>query len=615
MPKFTPKARIQTWGTQTGDGLGILKELQIALRSENVGHAAISLEIEATPDNKKLVQHYCDNPAEKIPYSHKWVQHKDGSIQQIIVVRFSFGPDKVHNKPFKLFKTYQEDCEYELAGHNTSARDILEINEINPRNALTRIIHVYPACSLTNKGHSLDFSSPGGKYIVNRKQIYLNDDLLDTAKILKTKLGELAHTFPINLNKSSHAILLFNMERLNLQLPNNKQLLNESQLQQFIGRLNKKIKDINKDNTRILQENKQLLKSIQNENERIRLKKQEEDYLLKGRPADSDVELPIGNEPNQLSLKAMLEQMQQIIIGQHKHKLLAHNCATTTQCILQAGIRGTAINLKPATLFAVMTPHMIFNQAIHQRDKLFKKSIANSLSDLEHFFLMEHSVPILIKRKEFQNIDDAIKHFTVHTLFPDNSALRNKVFFLLSDTHKNQLIKISNQTLTTELLHDLWGIIPQRTLPFDLDGKAQVYVDKNMTYGELIQGLNLASQIAATKRLSLETAPPKNPYAHLQAALSEQCDRLGKNAVPGTRKYSKYVKLATTLEKEIAKLDTMSLSDKEKAQHLFDELTPYLQIHTCLPIGETTAYKAIKKTALKLGLGVEICSNNPGFNP
>jgi hypothetical protein len=89
------------------------------------------------------------------------------------------------------------------------------------------------------------------------------------------------------------------------------------------------------------------------------------------------------------------------------------------------------------------------------------------------------------------------------TIFPDDQDRNNNKFYVFSELDRQSLLKLENELIPTELLRELWNIVPNRTLPLSQDGANNVVIDKNMTFGQLIQGLSNLAQYNAENRLNM----------------------------------------------------------------------------------------------------------------
>lgn len=80
--------------------------------------------------------------------------------------------------------------------------------------------------------------------------------------------------------------------------------------------------------------------NVKNNSEAIIFYENEDKYLCYGRPADSQVRLPIGSGQFELNAACMLEQMRKIVDSGFEYDLHTHNCSTTALSILNAGREG-----------------------------------------------------------------------------------------------------------------------------------------------------------------------------------------------------------------------------------------------------------------------------------
>lgn len=184
--------KIRTWGTSADAGYGFKNILASEYRRENPGHASVEIRLPENDENTSLVESYCERTP-KIPYKiYSYV--KDGVVKTEYVINFSLisgKPSSDGKVPIFLNPDYKTDTMYERYGHNTTDRHFLELSDRVERKASTRIINLFPACSLTEKGHSLDFSTPEGKYILKLKEIAICKDLKETAEFLVDRCEKL----------------------------------------------------------------------------------------------------------------------------------------------------------------------------------------------------------------------------------------------------------------------------------------------------------------------------------------------------------------------------------------------------------------------------------------
>ena len=88
------------------------------------------------------------------------------------------------------------------------------------------------------------------------------------------------------------------------------------------------------------------------------------------------------------------------------------------------------------------------------------------------------------------------------TIFPDEIDKKNGVFYRFTEDLRGALERQENTLISTELLHDLWGIVPERSLPLTKDGSLTLPIDQNLTVGDLMQGLTVLAEINSEKRLT-----------------------------------------------------------------------------------------------------------------
>ncbi len=317
------------------------------------------------------------------------------------------------------------------------------------------------------------------------------------------------------------------------------------------------------------------------------------------------MQLPLGTEENELNAEAMLQQMRKIVDSGYDYDLYTHNCSSTALSVLKAGRDGKVSEVTPAKRFTTTNPQTVYNEAIGLRNQVCKISPSESLSSLDNFYATRSSGTTVIPR-DCSSLHEAILSFAIDNTFPDQEDINNKRFFVLSKEDREGLLEHKDKLIPTELLRDLWGIIPERTLPLSKDGSNNVVIDRNMTVGQLIQGLSNLAQKNAEVRLvnqnSLIESKENDPYAVLKDKIESEIMRISK------RTDSKSVKKTTELTNDyiniVEKLNNMEppLSSKEKAAKLFEELTPKLKVNTGFNIRETTSFSEVKKTAVELGL-------------
>ncbi|VEB36782.1 protein SidG [Legionella sainthelensi] len=574
---------VQTWGTNSKSHFGARRLALTQYRGENVGHASIELRLPDNEENKQLIKRYCDaQPGMKIPYVKKYELSNDGTYEHIYVIRFSFIPSD-NGRLFDLNSTYKEDTIYERAGHHTTERHYLETAELVERRAHRRVINLFPACSLTEHGRALDFSTPKGKYILNKIAIANCKDLLGTAKVIKDKINNLNDSpTEIDLKHPRNKTIFLAAKRLGLELPEEKkisvaQLLSQlsvkekntkEQIKVLENRLiplkdaieNKeentkcglqlaeirKIQDSiaeltcfedfavwysdNPNTSKEIKEKIDTLHSVSGDNfgnfkvnlrdelsklyefyskvmlknnsEAIIFYENEDKYLCYGRPADSQVRLPIGSGQFELNAACMLEQMRKIVDSGFEYDLHTHNCSSTALSILNAGREGKVKEVSPAKVFASVTPQIVYNTAAAFRDNACGISASQSLINLDIFYIdRAQNTPLTVKSRKCANVHDAIVRFAVDNIFPEEGDERENVFYIFSKETKKAILKEASKPIPTELLRDLWGIIPDRTLPLSTSTSHIVVIDQNMTMRQLIQGLTVLAQIKAEERL------------------------------------------------------------------------------------------------------------------
>ena len=216
---FVPNAKIQTWGTSGGVTDGFRKALIANLHGENVGHSSIQIEIPVNDVNTRLTATYCKSAL--IPCERLTIKDENGTNIEVYRIRFSFLPGRTEDDLFRLSESYQQDCMFERAGHHTTERDYSNTEELSERKASTRDIKIFPACSLTDKGRAMDFTTPEGQYILNKKTITNKEDLLQTINVLKEKTEQLKHAHEriINLKLPKYRAILLILKTLGLEPP------------------------------------------------------------------------------------------------------------------------------------------------------------------------------------------------------------------------------------------------------------------------------------------------------------------------------------------------------------------------------------------------------------
>ncbi|KTD56250.1 protein SidG [Legionella sainthelensi] len=239
-----------------------------------------------------------------------------------------------------------------------------------------------------------------------------------------------------------------------------------------------------------------------NDSEATLFYQNEDKYLCYGRPADSQVRLPIGSGQFELNAACMLEQMRKIVDSGFEYDLHTHNCSSTALSILKAGREGKVKEVSPAKVFATVTPQIVYNTAAAFRDNACGISASQSLINLDIFYIdRSQNHPLTVKSRKCANVHDAIVRFAVDNIFPEESDERDNVFYIFSKETKKAILKEASKPIPTELLRDLWGIIPDRTLPLSTSTSHIAVIDQNMTMRQLIQGLTVLAQIKAEERL------------------------------------------------------------------------------------------------------------------
>lgn len=599
--------KIQTWGTSVCSGYGIMTFLKNDYRCENYGHVSIEIQLACGEENDALIKRYCEGTP-TIPHVTKLILNSNGVKEKVHLVRFSFLPSK---GAFVLNETYKSDTLYERAGHNSTERDYLELSELDERKAKTRNIHIFPACSLTSKGRALDFTRPEGKYVLKQKEIAQCEDLQETLSILTKKTKSFCESKNKGIMSYENTTLRLAAKRLRIQLPEQANI-NTEELKKLIDadRINQELQErltcLIAERDALFATNKECLSLVQ---ENI------DDYLCYGRPADSEVLLPIGDDKYELSAAAMLQQMRLIANSGFKYDIDTHNCSNTAMSILKSGEVRRASEVKPAIITTVITPQMIHNYALLLRNKVCKVSACDSIKKLDAFF---ENIPIdtgmRVIPRESKSLNEALLGFAIDNIFPDSN---DRSFYVFSKQAKKNLIKYNHDIIPTDLLRDLWGIIPGRTLPLSDDGLNDVVVDKNMTFGELVQGLTIIAKRNAEDRLNLpkhiceevnkekfKKSPPleKDPYIILTDKIKSEIDRIQirrdkKSQTKTINLMNAFINITQELNSE-----TPQKTNHEKSEILYKELIPYLKVNTGFNFREATTFTEVRKLVIELGL-------------
>ena len=494
MEKIHPTAKIQTWGTTAGES-GILNFLKKSIKGENVGHASIELQLPATPENKLLIEKYCHPPA-KIPFVEKPIgKNDDGTLQTVYIVRFSFLPGRSDTSKFSLAKTYAEDCMIEHSGANTTSRQYLEMHELSERRAGSKTIKLYPLNTLTEKGRAMDFASPEGKAVLYLKEYKDLDDAGNAINILKQKIKQV-EKYPLRMSKD-HKTLALILKTLGIQ---HKETLTQEDTEKILADVDIK----NRARTERSDELNRLMVALEPNLENGFINKMT-DYLARGRPADGEVELPLG-EAHGLNAEAMLAQMHDIAVSDHEYNLYTFNCSDAAALILNAGLDGHVSRVAPGMLPSLNTPQTIFDTALMHRNEKTYQSIHESIHNLNKFYETHDDKSIVTVQRDSSSLREAILNFAVETLFPTQGDQLTNQFYVFSAEDRVNFFQNTSfdelELVPTELLRDLWGIIPQRSLPLSLDQDYKVLIDQNLNFKDLIQGLTTLAQINATNRLS-----------------------------------------------------------------------------------------------------------------
>lgn len=253
--------------------------------------------------------------------------------------------------------------------------------------------------------------------------------------------------------------------------------------------------------------------------------KSEDDYLCRGRPADAEIQLPLGTGKNGLNAAAMLKQMRKIVDSGYDYDLYTHNCSSTALSILKAGRKGKTSEVSPAKGFTTTNPKTVYNEACLLREKICPVSPMQALLNLDNFYASKAVDAQVIT--ESSDLRETILNFAVKNLFPENEKM---TFYVFSADDRERLLKNKDELIPTELLRDLWNIMPERTLPLSKDGVNNVVIDRNMTIGQLTQGLSILVQNKAEDRLKIQNAlietKEKDSYEILKDKIKSEILRL-----------------------------------------------------------------------------------------
>lgn len=233
--------KVQTWGTFPGSASGLINFLLSRYRDENPGHVALEMRLPVNQANQALIEKYCTKDP-KIPFEEKTYVKVDGTKGKEYVVRFSFLPGRLWGRGrgayLHLNPSYKEDTIYERSGLDTTDRHYLELSELTVRRSRNRVINLFPACSLTEKGRSVDFSTPKGQYILKLKEIANYKDLQETAELIEEKTSVLKPSKTgIDLHHPSNKTILIAAKRLDIVLPKGK--ISEEKLAGIIFNISK----------------------------------------------------------------------------------------------------------------------------------------------------------------------------------------------------------------------------------------------------------------------------------------------------------------------------------------------------------------------------------------
>lgn len=326
-------AIIQTWGTNS----------QTKYLNKDTGHASIELRLPATEENYNLIMNYCA-PTPHIPCDMETEKNKDGTEQEIYIVRFSFIPNELNViEPFRLNSTYNADALY--------------TGNIHPDPFFT-------TCTLTEKGQrAVDNNTVESQYIQNLKAIADYKDLIDATVEITHKTNNLLQRAPL-LHRvyPSYKKILNAIERLDQELGGNK--ISAEPLNSLPDRLSSIVSTLSGSIGHLKFSNDQLKRNHPNNFETF----DEHEYLFYGRPCDKQIKLSIGSEENELNAACMLEQMRKIVdTASDSH--MPHG-ANTILSILNAGNKGKTLEFSFSKNFQTdATPQMVYTTAIKLKNK------------------------------------------------------------------------------------------------------------------------------------------------------------------------------------------------------------------------------------------------------
>ncbi len=232
-------------------------------------------------------------------------------------------------------------------------------------------------------------------------------------------------------------------------------------------------------------------------------------FLCSGRPPDSEVILPISQGSNAetpkkgaLKLESMLQQMEIIANSSHPYSFEKNNCSIVAMSILDAGITGKQKDDVRSVFYKTTTPQMVHNRATDIRNSYCKQDTTESLANLNTCFAKYQIKP---KQPNNATLREAIQEFAANTIFPDAADIKERRFFTFPKSMHQELHVQKNHVVSTELLHDLWNIIPGKNLPLTKDGSVFIQVDQNLLIGDLMQGLSVLAEMNIEKLAEVPT--------------------------------------------------------------------------------------------------------------
>lgn len=288
------------------------------------------------------------------------------------------------------------------------------------RRAHRRVINLFPACSLTEHGRALDFSSPKGKYILNKMDTANCEDLLATTKLIKNKIKNLKDNHkPIDLKHPKNKTIFLAAKRLGLELPQENKIL----VEQLLSQLSAFEKNINIEIKGLVDKLISLKDMIENKEENTKCGLQLAEIR---KIQDSIAELTRFED----FAACMLEQMRKIVDSGFEYDLHTHNCSTTALSILKADREGKVKEVSPAKVFTAVTPQIVYNTAVAFRDNACGISASQSLINLDIFYIdRAQNNSLTVKSRKCANVHDAIMRFAVDNIFPEKSDERDNIFY------------------------------------------------------------------------------------------------------------------------------------------------------------------------------------------